>query len=529
MRQVSGGVGLRLYAVLLVALIGALLVLPRLGHRQIIGSHEAVFPIVARDIIERHAWLTAELRGLPYRNKPPLYPWAIAAFSWPAGRVTQVTAGLPGALAAIGAAVVTALLGARLFGPRAGVWSALILLTSIVFFDHALTTIPDMPMVLFDLLAGLALWSRANGGGRRALLGFYAALTLAVFVKGVPGLLPLAVALVWLALDGGRAGLRCIVWRPGFAIFGLGTAVWLVPYVMTGPGSFASDVMWGNWVRGIVGLPELTTLGVQVMYGALSFLPWTLVLPLAFVAAVRARRARPVAFVLCWFVVQAVLVFAMQQQRMRYLLPLLPGAALLVAWWADREASSPRPRRTLAAVTLGVALAAALAAPLALRRLDVSLPAQRWEIGLVLLGAVAVGAVAAVTLWIGRLALAVPAVAAVSALVIFAGGWIVDDWENRTWDYRGAAADLERVAPPIAVAALADDHELLQMDFYLGRALPLLRSPDAVSGHLTNAHGAVVVAVPRWRSARDWLPIDPHALQTDVLRADVLVVTDGRR
>ena len=96
---------------LLIALIATVLLVPRLGHRQIIGSHEAVFPIVARDIVERGAWMDAQLRGVPYRNKPPLYPWSIAALSWPRGRVTETTAGIPVVAAAIGIVVALCLLG----------------------------------------------------------------------------------------------------------------------------------------------------------------------------------------------------------------------------------------------------------------------------------------------------------------------------------------------------------------------------------------------------------------------------------
>src|SRR5438874_7206427 len=132
---------------IVVAIIASVLILPRIGHRQLIGSHEAVYPVVARDMLERGVWLDAELRGEPYRYKPPLYPWAIALASWPGGRVTLTSARVPGALAAIGAVVATFLLGARLFGRRAGLWSALVLVTSILFFDHALVTIPDVPMV----------------------------------------------------------------------------------------------------------------------------------------------------------------------------------------------------------------------------------------------------------------------------------------------------------------------------------------------------------------------------------------------
>ncbi len=157
------------------------------------------------------------------------------------------------------------------------------------------------------------------------------------------------------------------------------------------------------------------------------------------------------------------------------------------------------------------------------------MPAPRWEIALVVLGVLAVGAIAAASLWTARLARGLPIVAAASALVLFAGGWMVDDWENRAWDYPGVAAGLRNAAPSLAAVALADDHELLQVDFYLGRSLPPLRSPDDVRGHLASAGGAVVIDGPRWRSAARWLPIDLRSLRTDALGADVLLVTDARR
>jgi len=282
-----------------------------------------------------------------------------------------------------------------------------------------------------------------------------------------------------------------------------------------------------SWKKGPLGGLRLTTLGTQVLCGVLGFLPWALVLPLAVVAAVRMRRVRPVAFALCWFLVQTALVFAAQQQRLRYLLPLLPGAALLVAWWADREASGARPRRALAVVTFGVSLLGAIVTPFALDRVDMALRVSVWEIAVVLLGIVTIGMVAAAALWIGRLAVAVPAVVSASAVVLLSGGWIVDDWENRAWDYRSAAVDLRKIAAPLAVAALVDDHELLQVDFYLGRALPPLRSAEAVRAHLTARHGAVVVETARWRAAPQWLPLERGHLHADALGADVLVVTDG--
>jgi 4-amino-4-deoxy-L-arabinose transferase-like glycosyltransferase len=96
---------------LAIVVAAVVLVCPRLGHRPIVGSHEAVFPLVARDIVQRSAWMSAELRGVSYRNKPPLYAWAVAVASWPGGRVTPASAQLPAALAAIATAVATFVLG----------------------------------------------------------------------------------------------------------------------------------------------------------------------------------------------------------------------------------------------------------------------------------------------------------------------------------------------------------------------------------------------------------------------------------
>src|SRR5262249_29687828 len=113
----------RLRVALLVSLFAALLVLPPIGHHQIVKSDEARFALLARDMISRGAWLDAQVEGERYRNKPPLYPWTIAALSRLRGAVTETTAQLPSALASVIAVLFTCLLGDRLFGRRAGVWA----------------------------------------------------------------------------------------------------------------------------------------------------------------------------------------------------------------------------------------------------------------------------------------------------------------------------------------------------------------------------------------------------------------------
>src|SRR5215470_3280208 len=86
---------------LLVVLLAAALTLPPIGHRLIVTSHEARFALIARDMMRRHVWFDVEVRGVPYRNKPPLHPWTIVAGSWWAGRVSEASARLPSALATV--------------------------------------------------------------------------------------------------------------------------------------------------------------------------------------------------------------------------------------------------------------------------------------------------------------------------------------------------------------------------------------------------------------------------------------------
>src|SRR5580765_3795373 len=101
-----------------------------LGRRILATNDEARFAMLAQDVLARGAWLFPELNGVPYNNKPPLQVWLIALASWPAGHVTQLTAALPSALAAVGTALVVFAMGRGLFGAAAGHFAALVTITT---------------------------------------------------------------------------------------------------------------------------------------------------------------------------------------------------------------------------------------------------------------------------------------------------------------------------------------------------------------------------------------------------------------
>src|SRR5262245_39170002 len=294
---------------------------------------------LARDMIERRVLFHARVEGQHYRNKPPLYPWAIAVSSLPGGRVTAATAQLPVALAAIATAVLTCLLGARLFGRRTGLWAGLILTTSAGFFAHSQALLPDMLVAAFTTAAAYAFWRYASdpAGGRLALVGFYAAVAFAVFSKGPIGLLPVVPAAIWLVIEHGPRGLLRLYSPGGLAVFAAVTLSWLGPYLAAGTGSFGETVLWGDWLSWYLGAPSPRRAGQFILEGFLGLLPWSALLPLAFAHAWRSRREPAARWLLLFTLVPLGLIVLSANRLPIYLLPVCPFAAILVAAWADQR------------------------------------------------------------------------------------------------------------------------------------------------------------------------------------------------
>jgi len=106
------------------ALLGALLFLPGLGRRDLWNPDEARYAEVAREMRLLGHWSVPRLNGEVYAQKPPLFFWLILASSGlTGGEVTEVSARLPSALAAIGALLLVFRIGERLFNRRAA-WLA---------------------------------------------------------------------------------------------------------------------------------------------------------------------------------------------------------------------------------------------------------------------------------------------------------------------------------------------------------------------------------------------------------------------
>jgi 4-amino-4-deoxy-L-arabinose transferase-like glycosyltransferase len=522
----SGPVGLparerrlRWAAGIVVCLVAALLVLPPAGRQVLTSSDETRFVLLARDMLERGVWFDASVRDRQYRNKPPLYPWSIAAIARIRGSVDEFAAALPVALAAIGTVLATFLLGDRMFGWRAGAAAALVLTTTYAVFQHTLELLPDMLVVAFATLAGWAFWSAmVTPRGRGWMIVFYLALAFAVFSKGPMGLLPLAVAIAWLLASEGVAGLRRL-WSPaGILGFALITAGWLAPFMMLGADSFGERVLWNNWLDWYLGMPGLRRFDTLVDL-ALGLTPWVIVVPLAFAQAWRSRSDPAVRFALLSTVVPLVLVLIGENIRRRYLLPVYPGAALVLAWWALAAA---RGVRAGARLTAWVALAAGLTAAAGVAWLgrdpDAFLPALSWAAAPLYVAVVLLGLCVFHALRTDQRRLLVGGVSLLTLVALGYGVWPYIHWVNSTQDFPGLASRVEQHARGGPVAVYGG--RFFQLDFYLGRDLVRLRSVPEVQRYVARPDTPLVVVDGRaWRELQGQLPSTVEVVTTMHVRS----------
>jgi 4-amino-4-deoxy-L-arabinose transferase-like glycosyltransferase len=329
-----------LSACCLTGLIGAVtlpLFFISLGDRHIWIPLEARYALVAREMWEGSSWILPHLGGQIYADKPPLLFWLIALLSSLGDGVTEWTARLPSAGAAVGVCLLTWRLGERLFSAQAGVFAALILATSVGFFWSGRQALPDMLLTLGTTGACWAWWEWVAVKRPWAAPLAGVCMGIATLAKGPVGLLlPTLTALVYLAVQRdwgtvrGRDLLACVG-----AYLGV-TLAWYLPALGEGGLAYLHATLLHHTLERYAQAwehqaPWYFYLGTFPA----EFLPWTLFLPQALIAGGQRRseeHTRGWWFALCWLAVILVFFSLSSGKRDIYMLPAFPAAALLSGW-----------------------------------------------------------------------------------------------------------------------------------------------------------------------------------------------------
>ncbi len=319
-----------------------------------------------------------------YTQKPPLWFWLAALAGGPSGRVDEVAARLPSAVAALASLALTARIG-RLLGlsPRIALLATALLATSYRFVFVARRAQLD-GVLTACLLAAIALflWAdrrRPNARPDPPRTAVVAALHLALgagaLTKGPVAWLPFAVFAGFLAWEGRIRGLRGLAPPWAFALSVGPLALWAIAAVaMAPPGYLDAAIVDNVFGRFFVGTSHARPVYYYLLQLPVEFLPWSLALPMGLRWLFRSSRtggtdasdARAARFLVSWAAIPLFFFTLSAGKRGLYLLPILPALSIATAAGIDaalRRRSAPG-RETDRPLIAGLAAVATLQAAL---------------------------------------------------------------------------------------------------------------------------------------------------------------------
>jgi 4-amino-4-deoxy-L-arabinose transferase-like glycosyltransferase len=349
-----------------------------LGAFGLLGADEPRYAQVAREMLERHDWVTPTLQGKPWLEKPVLYYWQ-AMLSYSVFGVSDWAARMPAAVDAV-LMIAAIYFFLRRFRPGSEIDGALIAAgcAGIVGFARGAST--DMPLAAMFAIALLGWYAWYESRQRLGLVVFYFFLALATLAKGPAAIFFAGVILLlFLAAQRDWRAILGSLWIPGIVVFLAVALPWYMTVQLRNPEFFRIFILEHNLGRFGQDLyhhrqPFWFYLPVLL----LALMPWTLWLILAVVERLRliwSERKEAIAtpedswqlFLLIWLLVPVLFFSASQSKLPGYILPSIPAGALLIAeYLRGRQRESMKVSPWLAgthAVLCGALVFVALAAP----------------------------------------------------------------------------------------------------------------------------------------------------------------------
>lgn len=472
------------------------------GQFGLIGADEPRYAQVAREMLERHDWITPVLGGRSWLEKPPLYYWQ-AMLAYSVFGVSDVAARIPAAIDAT-LLVVAVYLFFRRFRPGVDVDAALITASCAGVVGYARAASMDMALAATFAIAMLAWWAWRGSGKRIYLALFYGFMALGMLAKG-PVAPFLAVAVIVLFAVATRE-LHLVVrtlWLPGVVLFCAIALPWYFAVQLQNPQFFREFILQHNLARFSSNLyhhPEPFWYYLPVT--ALALVPWAVFVAAAFVERVRVwwteRKSASEpdldlqfgVFACCWLVVPLVFFSISQSKLPGYMLPAIPaGAVLLADYLRQHRGAQEKEKRGISKwlVVLHSLVATAPIVPAMLIAYAVTqhrLPAGRpmliaLAVAFVLCVAVALTLVSRLHLRMLRFVTLIPVVLAVAA-VLKLGTTAID----QTFSARPLAIELASVEThklPLAVYGVQREIEY-GLAFYRDQAIVRYESGNVPAG-----------------------------------------------
>jgi len=314
----------------------------------------------AREMLVRHDWVTMYTNGIRYLEKAPLMYWSLAT-SYRLFGVSDWSTRLPLMLGVLAFLLATYRLGRFAYGEMGGLYSAIVLATSIGPYIFTRFLIPDVLVGLW-LTIGYYFFLRSldeEVPSRTTCWGFAAVCALNVLTKGLIGLVfPLGAIGLYLLLTGNLGHLLKLRLFSSTLVFFVVAAPWHILAAIRNPAQGSvRGFLWFYFINEHLNrflnkrVPAgYDTVPLFIFWGLLLawLLPWSVFLPQAVLEIPTklrdlrtnlSRRQRANLLFLVWALV-IVGFFSFSTRQEYYTIPALPGIALLVGGWLGQESAS---------------------------------------------------------------------------------------------------------------------------------------------------------------------------------------------
>lgn len=334
-----------------------------LGTMPLLEPDEGRYAEIPREMLAAGDFVTPHLNGVAYLEKPPFFYWGNALSLRLLGE-NEFSARCFTTAMSVAGILLTYWMGSALAGWRTGLFSAIVLSTSLYYYVIGRINTLDMTLAISLLLAIFPAYLYLSG--KRESRGYlhlsYAAAGVAFLTKGLVGaVFPAAILASWFALSRRHRELLRGVSLPGILIF-LGVVLpWIFLVQRRNP-----DFLWFFFVHEQF-LRYTTKIHhhsqpfwffLPVVVG--GFVPWIAFLRRIFLAARDARETflprEDLIFLLSW-ILFVFLFFSFSGSKLpTYVAPIFPPLAVLFGrgldLWADREDGGTRCRSPLALAAL---------------------------------------------------------------------------------------------------------------------------------------------------------------------------------
>jgi 4-amino-4-deoxy-L-arabinose transferase-like glycosyltransferase len=322
-------------------LLAALTFFAGLGRGAITDSDEAFYAESSREMVASGDWLTPHYNYEKRFQKPILYYWLTSATYLVTG-ASELGARLWAALAGVGLVLVTAACGRRWYDETTGLLAGAIVATNFGYFSIGRMALPDLPLTF---LITLSIWAafvstlESERSPRKFVVLAALGLGLGFLMKGPVGLIIPAIVIVpVLMLERRSIGLNPVDIVLGFVIMLAVATPWYLAMWMEHGNEYLKGFFLGdNYDRfTTTRYNDVRPWWFYLPVVAGGMLPWT---PLALTwlgpitQFLRGRRAVGTIDLrlLMWAMLPLVFYTLSVGKQPRYVLPVLPPLALLLA------------------------------------------------------------------------------------------------------------------------------------------------------------------------------------------------------